>query len=72
MNPRQQANFGSLLILGSVLWALYVAINNNFGFQDGTHNNLFTLLFTKGPVELCIGGVLVWLLAKWRDATKMR
>ena len=71
MNPRQQALLGTLMIWGSFAWGFYMAIQNNFGFQDGTHNDLLLLLGTKGPQELLVAGILVRLLARWRDSARL-
>lgn len=73
MSPRLQQRLGAFIILLGFILALYIAAKNNFGFVEGDafHNNLLILMGTKGPVEICAVGLLIWLTAKWRRGTRL-
>ncbi len=58
-----EERLGSLMFWGGVCWAVQIATKDIA--------NVFRLLLTPGPLEVCAGGLLVWLHAKWRRSVKI-
>ena len=67
MSPRTEANLGSILAAGGVAWAVYYGTYVAHDIAQG-----FTAVYLKsGPLEVCAIGILIWLHAKWRSATRV-
>ena len=67
MSPRTEANFGSILASVGVGWAVYYGTYVAHDIAQG-----FTAVYLKsGPLEVCAIGILIWLHAKWRSATRV-
>jgi len=67
MSPRNEANLGSILAAGGVGWAVYHGTYVAHDIAQG-----FTAVYLKsGPLEVCAIGILIWLHAKWRSATRV-
>ena len=61
MGIRLEEQFASLLSGGGLIFAAYVGTQHLSSIQN--------FLLPLGPLEICAGGVLLWLHAKWRRAT---
>lgn len=62
---RAEERLGSLIAAAGAIWAVHEATK---GLA-----NLFQLkILNPGPLEVCAIGILIWLHAKWRRATKVR
>jgi hypothetical protein len=62
--PATEARLGLITFGGGAIWAAKV--------QTIDMSNIFRLLMTRGPVEIAGFGLLIWLHAKWRGATRVR
>ena len=58
-----EERFGSLTFWGGVCWAVQIVTKDIA--------NVYRLLLTPGPLEVCAGGLLVWLHAKWRRSVSI-
>jgi hypothetical protein len=61
MSPHLQAQFGSVIAAGGIVWAVAIAST-----QLGTGG----LVLPSGPLEVCGVGILIWLHAKWRGSVR--
>jgi len=60
---RTEERWASLLAAGGIIWAVYVATTD--------YDSLWRMqIMPPGPVEVCALGILGWLHAKWRRATR--
>jgi hypothetical protein len=59
-----EVRLGSLVAAGGIIWGAYVATVHFVGVVS------FELV-PSGPREVCALGVLIWIHAKWRSATKV-
>lgn len=55
--------------IGSLVAAAGLIMTAKTGTTDFT--NLADLTFPPGPLEICAIGLLIWLHAKWRHATRV-
>jgi cytosine/uracil/thiamine/allantoin permease len=60
---RTEERIGSLTFWGGSAWAVQIATKDI--------SNLFRLLLTSGPLEVCAVGLLIWLHAKWRRSVRI-
>ena len=66
MNSYTIARTGSMIAGGGIIWAVYIAtrdVDMGPSFLEQTLRNVF---MQTGPLEICAGGILIWLLGKWR------
>ena len=61
MSPHLEAQFGSVIAAGGIIWAVAIASK-----QMGAEG----LVLPAGPLEVCGVGILIWLHAKWRGSMK--
>ena len=61
MSPHLEAQFGSVIAAGGVVWA--VAIASKQLAAAG-------IVLPAGPIEVCAVGILIWLHAKWRGSVR--
>jgi hypothetical protein len=54
---------GTLIFWGGICWAVQILTKDIA--------NMFRLLLTPGPLEVCGVGLLVWIHAKWRRSVKV-
>jgi len=59
-----EVRLGSLIAAGGMIWGAYTATADYAGV-------LSLDLVRSGPAEVCALGILIWLHAKWRRATKV-
>lgn len=59
-----EERIGSLVASGGIIWAAWVFFRGNTGLD--------AVWQTRGPLEICAIGILVWLHAKWRKSTTAR
>jgi hypothetical protein len=61
MSPHLQAQFGSVIAAGGVVWVAAIASKQlqAAGIQ-----------LPAGPLEVCGIGILIWLHAKWRGSMR--
>src|SRR5437870_12122021 len=65
LGSRAEGRLGSLIAAAGAIWAVHEAAK---GLA-----NLFQLkILNPGALEVCAIGILIWLHAKWRRATKVR
>jgi hypothetical protein len=62
-STRTEERIGSLLAGCGVIWTAHAAIVDYAGLWQ-------LRLLPPGPIEVCALGILIWLHAKWRRATK--
>jgi hypothetical protein len=55
---RDEEQLGGLVSGIGIVWAARVWISSHWG--------ILGLQLTRGPLEVCALGVLIWLTAKWR------
>ncbi len=60
---RLQAQIGSVISGVGIVWCAQVWATRPLGVK--------ALVNTPGDVELCAFGVLVWLIAKWREVHRL-
>jgi hypothetical protein len=61
---RAQERLGSLIAAAGMAWSVYAATVD--------YNNLWRMqIMPPGPVEVCLLGILAWIHAKWRRATRI-
>jgi hypothetical protein len=66
MNSYNLSRLGSLLAGGGLIWATYAATRDlevDATFLEQTLRHIF---MQTGPLELCAGGIIIWLAGKWR------
>lgn len=66
MNSYTLARIGSLIAGGGIIWATYAATRTlevDSSFVEQTLRNIF---MQTGPLEVCAGGIVLWLVGKWR------
>jgi hypothetical protein len=59
-----EVRLGSLIAAGGLIWGVYAATAHFAGVVS------FELI-PSGPREVCALGILIWIHAKWRSATKV-
>ncbi len=66
MNSYTLGRVGSLIAGGGIIWATYAATRNlevDATFLEQPLRNVF---MQTGPLEVCAGGIIIWLAGKWR------
>jgi hypothetical protein len=64
LSIRAQERLGSLIAAAGMAWSVYVATVD--------YSHLWRIeIMPPGPVEVCLLGILAWLHAKWRRATRI-
>ena len=62
MNAHLEAQLGSLVAGGGIVWIAVIAAPQ-LGSASG-------ITFPTGPMEVCAVGILIWLHAKWRGSVR--
>ena len=62
MSPHLEAQFGSIIAGGGIIWVALLALPQ-IGSPAG-------LAFPAGPMEVCALGIMIWLHAKWRGSVR--
>ena len=61
MSSHLEAQFGSVVAAGGVIWAVAIA-SKQFAASG--------IVLPSGPLEVCGVGILIWLHAKWRGSVR--
>ncbi|HEV2021099.1 MAG TPA: hypothetical protein VGQ94_01075 [Terriglobales bacterium] len=61
MSPRLQAQLGSVIAAGGVVWTIAIA-SQQLGVAG--------IVLPSGPLEVCAVGILIWLHGKWRGSVR--
>jgi len=59
-----EIRLASLVAAAGMIWAVRIITSNRAGLE--------TLWQTRGPLEICAFGLLMWMHAKWQVSTKLR
>ena len=62
MSPHREAQLGSLVAAGGIVWIAAIATNQVAAVSG--------MLLPSGPMEICTVGILIWLHAKWRGSVR--
>jgi hypothetical protein len=61
MSPHLEAQLGSVIAAGSVVWIVAIASKQLGGAG---------IQLPTGPIEVGVVGILIWLHAKWRGSVR--
>jgi hypothetical protein len=64
ISVRSQEQIGSVVSGAGIIWATQVWTSSRWG--------MLGLLLTRGPIEVCTLGILIWVTAKWRAIRQRR
>lgn len=66
MSSYSLSRIGSLIAGGGIIWATYAATTNLERDAQFLEQTLRHIFMQTGPMEVCAGGIIIWLIGKWR------